>query len=662
MSTASAVLTRPGTSTPDDAIAGPDVLRERFALRSRARLTTLARIAMVVAAVVCAVTLPTIPGASSTTLGLLFAGVPGVAISIAVAGLAFVLALRAGAARDAWAATIVAVLCMRLPIALGAGAPMYSWTYKHLGVIDWIQHHGHVATGVDIYSGWPGVFAAIAWFSTVTGISPTFIAQWFEVGVNLALVIAVGALARSLGSTRLTAVTAAFVAGIANWVGQDYLSPQAVAFLLGIVVVVLIVRSRTRPVLAWVSVPVFGAIAVSHQLTPYWLIAVTVCFGLIGAARPRWIGIVFGAIALAMVVVNLNLVEQYTTGAAFDPVANAQTIVTGTGSIGQTVTSYAARALTAGVWGATLVTVVVGLRPNRFGGNRIRRWMTLRLAILAFAPFALLAGQSYGGEAIFRVFLYSLPGCAILLAPVVVRCVRAGRTASEQLKPASEQLEPASDQQEPASGPHGQTVPGRDASDRDAPVVGMVGLPSGSSAARPARRTAAVVGGRLALAGSALAVVLASMLSAQATYGAWFANLVTPQSLSVSTDLLRTMPVPSQVVSPIGAGAGRMTEQYVDQARIDPGYDSTMDTWAGWIGQSFRNPAVETKLTSDLQQSDRPVYMLFTEQMFADSDYHGTYPAGALQRFASQVGSDSRWESIVAAPGVELYRLKGTVR
>jgi hypothetical protein len=632
--------------------SGPDTVdaqlgREQYAARSRARLTTLARIAMVVAAVVCAVTLPTIPGATSTTFGLLFAGVPGVPISIAVAGLAFVLALRAGAVRDAWVATIVAVLCMRLPIALGTGAPMYSWTYKHLGVIDWIQHHGHVATGVDIYSGWPGVFAAIAWFSTVTGISPTFIAQWFEVGVNLALVVAVGALARSLGMTRLTAVTAAFVAGIANWVGQDYLSPQAVSFLLGIVVVVLLVRSRTRPVLAWLSVPVFAAIAVSHQLTPYWLIAVAVCFGLMGAARPRWIGIVFGVIAGAMVIANLHLVQQYTTGAAFDPVANAQTVITGTGSLGQTVTSYAARALTAGVWGVTLVAVVVGLRPDRFGGSRIRRWTTLRLAVLAFAPFALLAGQSYGGEAIFRVFLYSLPGCAMLLAPIVVRCVRAGRTASEQpRRTVGEQPLDA--------------APGRSAIDRTSSVGGESGLQSGSRTTRSARRTAVVVGGRFALAGSAIAVVIASMLSAQATYGAWFSNLVTPQSLSVSTDLLRTMPVPSQVVGPIGAGAGRMTEQYVDQARIDPGYDSTMDTWAGWVGQSFKNPAVEAKLTSDLQQSDRPVYMFFTDQMIADAEYNGTYPDGALQRFAAQVGGDSRWESIVAAPGVQLYRLKGT--
>jgi len=624
MTAATTLSVRPSASVA--ARVAPDTTV--FVLRSRRRLTIVARVTMVLAIVICGVTIPMIPGSTHTTLGLLFAGVPGVAISIALAGLAFVFALRAGRVRDAWVATIVAVLCMRLPIALGTSAPIYSWTYKHLGVIDWIEHHGHVATGVDIYSGWPGVFAAIAWFCTVTGISATSVAQWFEVGVNLALVVAIGALARALGKSRLTAVTAAFVAGIANWVGQDYLSPQAVSFLLAIVVATMLVRSRTRPVFAWLSLPLFAAIAVSHQLTPYWLIAVAVAFGVIGAARPRLIGVAFGIIAGAMVLANLHLVQEFTTGEALNPVANAETIKAGVGSAGQTLTSFAARLLSVGVWGTAFVLVVVGLRPDRFGGSRIRRWLTLRLAILAFAPFALLAGQSYGGEAIFRVFLYSVPGSTVLIAPLVVRCIRAGRRTSER------------------------RVPYR---------RGQRALVAGAGGAAQGRRARlAVLGGRFALTGSALLVVVASLASAQATYGAWFSNTVSAAADQISTQLLRTMPVPSEVLSPAPAGPGRETEQYVYQARVNPNYDTTLTQWEGWAGQDFTDPRVERKLTEDLMWSGHPVYMMFTDQMIDWAEYNGAFPDGALQRFAKQVANDSRWEVVVVAPGVQLYRLQGT--
>ena len=37
-------------------------------------------------------------------------------------------------------------------------------------------------------------------------------------------------------------------------------------------------------------------------------------------------------------------------------------------------------------------------------------------ALLAFSPFVILGAQSYGGEAIYRVFLFSAPWCALLIA------------------------------------------------------------------------------------------------------------------------------------------------------------------------------------------------------------------------------------------------------
>jgi hypothetical protein len=62
------------------------------------------------------------------------------------------------------------------------------------------------------------------------------------------------------------------------------------------------------------------------------------------------------------------------------------------------------------------------------------RWIKHRdswaVGVLALSPMLILGGQSYGGEAIFRVFLYSLLGCSIVLAPVVVAVLRGGRVRS----------------------------------------------------------------------------------------------------------------------------------------------------------------------------------------------------------------------------------------
>jgi hypothetical protein len=42
-------------------------------------------------------------------------------------------------------------------------------------------------------------------------------------------------------------------------------------------------------------------------------------------------------------------------------------------------------------------------------------------AVLAFAPFAVIFGQGYGGEAIYRVFLFSVPWCSYLIVTLLLR-------------------------------------------------------------------------------------------------------------------------------------------------------------------------------------------------------------------------------------------------
>jgi hypothetical protein len=85
--------------------------------------------------------------------------------------------------------------------------------------------------------------------------------------------------------------------------------------------------------------------------------------------------------------------------------------------LGQRMTSAIVRGLSVTLWVAAALCF---LRRGRRGW---RAWFAP--AVVAFSSFLLLGGQGYGGEAIFRVFLYSLFGCSLLLAPVVARLLQA---------------------------------------------------------------------------------------------------------------------------------------------------------------------------------------------------------------------------------------------
>ena len=64
------------------------------------------------------------------------------------------------------------------------------------------------------------------------------------------------------------------------------------------------------------------------------------------------------------------------------------------------------------------------------------RWRSLGRvavpAVLAFSPFVVLGVQSYGGEAIYRVFLFSAPWCALLISGLIAELRGALRPAGQR--------------------------------------------------------------------------------------------------------------------------------------------------------------------------------------------------------------------------------------
>ncbi|MDQ1723425.1 MAG: hypothetical protein QOG52_453, partial [Frankiaceae bacterium] len=370
---------------------------------------------LTVALVCWVVAVPTLAGAKTSDFGLLATGSPALLASILLVVLGFAAAVRRGQVGVAVIATLLMVLVQRAAVSVATAVPLYSWTYKHLGVVDYIAKNGHVAHGADIYHGWPGLFAATAWFSGISGIAPITIAHWFTPVMHVLLVGLVIAMARAWGASSMVAVTAAFLVESFNWVAQDYYSPQAVALLLAVGLLTVVGLSRDRPIAPWLIVLLFAGITVTHQLTPYWLLLATGLLAVTRRLRPWWLPGVLAVIAGGYLLLNWNVASHFPL-LSFNPVANARSNIATTGSAGQQITSLLVRALSVLFWLSAAIAAVVEKRRGQ---------PVLARIVLAFSSFMLLGGQGYGGEAIFRVFLYALPGCALLVAPRVVRLCQA---------------------------------------------------------------------------------------------------------------------------------------------------------------------------------------------------------------------------------------------
>ena len=145
--------------------------------------------------------------------------------------------------------------------------------------------------------------------------------------MHLLIALGVYALARAAHRSPMAAITAAFLAEIVNWVGQDYLSPQAVAFVLSLLVLTLLLRARESATAGWLSVPVFAVVVVTHQLTPYWLLLIIGALAFGKALRPRWLVFVYFGIALGYLALHLKVAASYGLLSGFDPLGNAESNV-----------------------------------------------------------------------------------------------------------------------------------------------------------------------------------------------------------------------------------------------------------------------------------------------------------------------------------------------
>lgn len=335
-------------------------------------------------------------------------------------------------------------------------APEYAWVYKHIGIASAFQQYGHVTDPSNIYQQWPALFAGVAAIGSLAHLNAISFAAWAPLAFELLDALLLLALFRQLtGDRRVSWLAVVLYEGLISWVGQDYLSPQAFGYFLWLAMMLVIVRWLRAPAateepsgrLARLRAPllaglrpapdttrgmravavalvatIYFAIVAAHQLTPYVALAGIGALAVLDLVRPRWLLLLLGAIAGGYLIPHYGLIANQFGGlfSGGNPIANASG-AHGTFRAGaEATTALIVRALAGCMWLLALAAVAARRRtPGR----------AAFAAALAFSPFAILAAQSYGGEAIYRVYLFSAPWCALLIAGGLCELPSLGRVS-----------------------------------------------------------------------------------------------------------------------------------------------------------------------------------------------------------------------------------------
>ena len=335
--------------------------------------------------------------------------------------------------------------------------PRYAWFYKTAGVIQYVKANGHTTPGIDIYQSWSGFFALAAWFDRVAGVStPLDYGKWAQLVFEMVALPLLLSIYTSVGLTPRQRWLGILLYSAGNWIGQDYLSPQALAVVLSLGIMALVLRWMPAPdsVLAPPQpdevnspgpgrrarsghrrarggggtrrnpeVPLMTALMLlvfvlvfTHEISPYMVIVELAVLALLKQIRPRWIPLAVMAITIGYLLPNFSYVNSTygllaSIGNFFGNVLPPSASSGIPEPASERIISDTASALAGMMW---ILAMAGGWLMRR------TRRRAIALVLLTFSPVLVLVAGAYGNEGILRVYLFSLPWAAALAATALV--------------------------------------------------------------------------------------------------------------------------------------------------------------------------------------------------------------------------------------------------
>lgn len=400
-------------------------------------------------------------------LGLVSVLPPGSFIALALMTISFSLLVTAPKLNTVMIFIHMAVLVIMLYgiTAVIEVIPRFSPSWRHAGIIDYIMRNEMVNPRIDAYFNWPGFFIMGALITQVAGLESSIpFLQWAPVFFQLIYMGPLWMIYTSLTNSRRLVWFGIWIFYLTNWVGQDYFSPQAMNFFYFLVIVAILVKwfrqneislpkiaesklvqklPKIRALIRQIFhgenpspslisplqkaffllmiVLIYFVSITSHQLTQFAVLMSIVLLLLFQRIVPKILPVVMLILSgmwiayMASAFMAGRLAGMLEAFGQLENALDANLVDRMNGSPGHMVVTQIRLVLTLGVWLAALIGFV-------------RQWLRgtfeTSAALLVAAPFPLLIMQTYGGEMLMRIYMFSLPFAAYLAAAIIFPLIK----------------------------------------------------------------------------------------------------------------------------------------------------------------------------------------------------------------------------------------------
>jgi hypothetical protein len=332
--------------------------------------------------------------------------------------------------------------------------PRFGPAWRHVGIIEYITRTGGIDPRIDAYFNWPGFFSTMAMVSQAAGLNNALpLLKWAPVFFEILYLAPLWLIFNLATKDKRQVWFAIWIFYIANWVGQDYFSPQAINFFYFLVIVYILLRwfsasaenqllvriiqrlsinlhwmesilshqpaqepgisPRQRFFLYLLVVMLFWVSVSSHQLTPFAILIAVSGLVLLKIISPRslpllmvvLIGVWFSY--MASTYFNGRIEEMVANVGQVESVVSANVTERLQGSPQHIIILQIRMLSTLVIWSWAFIGAVYRICQGH---------KDLPMLLMMASPGPLLLLQAYGGEMLLRTYLFTLPFAAFFAA------------------------------------------------------------------------------------------------------------------------------------------------------------------------------------------------------------------------------------------------------
>lgn len=298
------------------------------------------------------------------------------------------------------------------------GMPRSASAAKHIDFVQSILQMHSLSPSVGIFRSYSGLFDGVAWLCNLSAMhNVTGIATYFPFFIDLVYLAGLRFFLGRLTVSRYRIWIIVLLSTLANSIGADYFSPQAVGFAMAVCIFGLALDKQDFPGLgeterAGLLLLAGCAMAITHELSPFVAGGALIVLLIFRGIRSRYVPVLIMMPAIIWAFLHRSEVSQFASLSDALNLANFETprqaaIVSTPGLQRLPVVAESSDALALGL----VVLIVIAV----FGLVRTARARTAwALMINPAVGLILTAANPYGGEGIYRSALFGIPWLAAI--------------------------------------------------------------------------------------------------------------------------------------------------------------------------------------------------------------------------------------------------------